>query len=285
MTGERVMVAGATGVLGRRVVRTLVTLGYEVVGLTRSTHKLHLLRELGAAGVVADAYSRRDLTAAVMATGPEVIIHQMTDLTNHDSAANARLRREGTLNLVAAASAGAVRRVVAQSIAWAYAPSDGPATESVELDLASPEPRSTTVRAVSDLEDSVLSSDDGVVVRYGLLYGPDTWFAASAPPGTPARLGLLTADESVTSFVHVDDAAEAAVAAIGWTGGVYNVVDDDPAPGREWVPDFCTHSGAAAPPPIGTKAPWACGAANARARAVGWAPRHTSWRGNWGTSS
>lgn len=281
----RVFVAGATGVLGRRVVRALVRSGYDVTGLTRSPDRAGLVTALGATAAVADAYDRDELTAAVVRARPDAIIHQLTDLSGHDSAANARLRRSGTANLVAAAHACSVERVVAQSIAWAYAPSGGPADETVPLDLASAEPRRTTVAAVELLEATVRTIPDSVVLRYGMLYGPDTWFTRDGSQAVAARAGRLRADATVTSFVHVDDAAAAAVQALAWPATTVNIVDDEPAPASAWVPDFCDFVGAPRPAPEPGGAPWASGASNELARRTGWVPASPSWRGSWARGS
>ncbi len=210
------------------------------------------------------------------------MIHQLTDLSDADTAANARLRREGTSKLVAACRSVGVQRMVAQSIAWAYAPSPGPAGESTPLDLAAADPRRTTVDAVAALESAVLSMSGGVVLRYGMLYGPDTWFVPGGLQAEAAASGRLVADSSITSFLHVNDAASVAVEALDWTPGVYNVVDDEPATAAQWVPDFCAFLGVDAPAPSEARVPWASGATNGSARAQGWAPSHSTWRGNWG---
>ena len=285
-----VVVAGATGVIGRRVVAMLHGQGHRVTGLTRTADKAPQLAALGAQPAVADAYDADALADALANAAPDVVIHQLTDLENADSAANARLRREGTANLVAASRAAGVRRMVAQSIAWAYAPADAavpgpthePADELTPLDLNAAEPRVTIVDAVAALEDAVSGMPMGVVLRYGMLYGPDTWFQPGGPRADAAAEGRLAADRSVTSFLHVDDAAAAAVQALGWAPGTYNVVDDEPAMGIEWVPDFCRFLGLPAPEPSQARAAWASGATNRLARNQGWAPLHPTWRGTWG---
>ena len=285
-----VVVAGAAGVIGRRVVTMLHARGHRVTGLTRTAAKAPLLAALGAEPAVADAYDADALAEALTNAAPDVVVHQLTDLENADSAANARLRREGTANLVAASRTAGVRRMVAQSIAWAYAPADlavpgrahGPADESTPLDLAATEPRVTTVEAVAALEDAVSGMPEGVVLRYGMLYGPDTWFEPGGLRAEAAAERRLAADRSVTSFLHVDDAAAAAVQAFGWAPGTYNVVDDEPAMGIQWVPDFCRFLGLPAPEPSQGRAAWASGATNRLARERGWVPLHPTWRGNWG---
>ena len=285
-----VLVAGATGVIGRRVVVMLRGQGHRVTGLTRTAAKVQALIALGAEPAVADAYDAGALADALANAAPDVVIHQLTDLENSDSAANARLRREGTANLVAASRAAGVRRMVAQSIAWAYGPAEAvvpgpthaPADESAPLDLTAAEPRVTTVEAVAALEDAVSGMPEGVVLRYGMLYGPDTWFQPGGPRAEAAAEGRLAADRSVTSVLHVDDAAAAAVQALGWAPGTYNVVDDEPAMGIQWVPDFCRFLGLSAPEPSQERGAREGGATNGLAREQGWVPLHPTWRGNWG---
>lgn len=276
----RILVAGGSGVVGRRVVPLLLSGGHQVTGTARAAAGAASVAASGAEVMIMDALDREQVLEVVREARPDVIIHQLTALAVGSVADNARLRTLGTANLVAAAKACGVARIVAQSIAWAYAPGDGPATEGVPLDLAAPAPRSTTVQGVRALETSVAELDDQVVLRYGTLYGPGTWYE---PDGLVARRvaqGELAATPAVTSFLHVDDAAAAAVLALDWPSGTVNVVDDDPAPGTRWVPAFARELGLPAPAVRLGSAPWERGASNARARTtLGWEPRRPSWTG------
>ncbi|BDG09366.1 NAD-dependent epimerase/dehydratase family protein [Anaeromyxobacter paludicola] len=222
-TKKCVFLAGAAGAIGRRLAPLLVASGWRVVGTTRSEGKVALLRELGVEPVVVDVFDAGALRDAVAEARPEVVIHQLTDLplgleASKMTAAlvrNARLRDEGTRNLVAAAVGAGARRLVAQSIAFVYA--EGP-TPHREEDPLLPETHPVygeTVRAVASLERQVLAAPlDGVVLRYGLFYGPGTGFDAPVGPGA----------------VHVDAAAKAAELALTRaTPGVYNVAEDDGA--------------------------------------------------------
>jgi nucleoside-diphosphate-sugar epimerase len=265
-----VLLAGATGVVGRRVVPLLVADGHRVTGLTRRPDRAAALRALGAEPAVVDVVDRAALAATMRAAAPEVVMHQLTDLSGADLAANARLRVVGTRALVDAAKAAGVRRIVAQSIAFAYVDGPGPATEDVPLDPSR--------AGVAELESAVAELPEWVVLRYGMFYGPDTWFAPDARMADQARAGGLAADASVTSFVHVDDAASAAVAALGWPTGAVNVCDDEPAAGRDWVPAFCAAVGAPVPPTSTARTAGARGADNHRARRLGWTPAYPSWR-------
>jgi nucleoside-diphosphate-sugar epimerase len=274
----RVFLAGAGGVIGRRLVPLLGGRGHAVTAMTRRPERAAGLRALGAEPVVVDAYDPKALAAAMAGARPEVAVHQLTDLSAADVSANARLRIHGTRNLVDAARAVGVRRIVAQSVAWAYEPGAAPADEAVALDVGAEDPRGTTLVGVAALERAVREVPEWVVLRCGMLYGPDTWFAPDGARAADARAGRLWADGDVTSFVHVDDAARAAVDALEWPSGPVNVCDDEPAAARDWVPAFCAAVGAPPPPTRDSRAPWARGADNRRARQLGWTPDHPSWR-------
>ncbi|MEU8637820.1 NAD(P)-dependent oxidoreductase [Amycolatopsis sp. NPDC048633] len=276
----RIFLAGASGALGRRVVPALLGQGHEVVGLTRNPASAGTIEALGAAAVLGDVYDAAGLADAVAAARPDVVMHQLTDLGAGDRAANAKVRVVGTRNLVDAAKAAGVRRIVAQSISWAYEPGAGPATEDTPLDLHGAPDRVATVGGIQSLETAVAELPEWVVLRYGTLYGPGTWYEPGALMAEAARAGNLPANADVSSFVHVDDAASAAVAALDWSPGAVNVCDDEPAAGHEWVPVFCAAVGA--PEPARSDAErtgWARGADNTLARKeLGWVPSRTSWR-------
>lgn len=276
----RICLAGATGVIGRRLVPLLVAEGHQVTALTRRPDRAEALRAAGAEPVVADAFDRAGLAAAVARAAPDVVMHQLTDLSANDHGANAALRTEGTRNLVDAALAAGARRMVAQSISWVYEAGDEPADESTPLDLGVQGERARRVLSVAALEEAVADVPEWVVLRYGMLYGPETWYTSDGSMADQARAGRLTADDQVTSFLHVDDAAAAAVQALAWPDGPVNVCDDDPAPSREWLPAFCTAVGAPPPPQAPPGRPgWARGATNTYARKhLDWTPKHPSWR-------
>src|SRR5690349_7768789 len=193
----RVLLAGATGVIGRRLIPLLVGAGHQVTALTRRPDRAEALRRMGAEPAVADALNRDGLAAAVAAARPDVVVHQLTDLADADVAANARVRIEGTRNLVDAALAAGARRVVAQSVTWCSAPGDGPAGEDVPLDLDAPEPHRTTVLGVAALEAAVREAPEWVVLRFGLFLGPGTWYAADGARADDARAGRLPATGDV----------------------------------------------------------------------------------------
>ncbi len=273
--------------------------------MTRS--RSDLVEELGAQPVVCDALDRESMLAEITRAKPDRIVHQLTSLpqainprrAGRDLAANDRLRSEGTANLMAAAQAAGVDRVVAQSIAFAYLPGpDGLRTEEDPLFANSPAPFDRTVGALQKLEDAVLNSKgvEGVVLRYGFWYGPGTAYAEDghwAKEVRRRRFPVIGRGAGVWSFIHVDDAAEATRMALGDVpAGVYNIVDDDPSPVEEWLPVYAEAVGG--PPPrrvpvflarlvagayavtLGTEL---AGASNGKAREViGWEPTWSSWR-------
>jgi nucleoside-diphosphate-sugar epimerase len=301
----RVFLAGATGVIGRRLVPALQAAGHEVTGMARSPAREDAVRALSAQPVVADALDAQAVRRAVEEARPDAVIHQLTALPRRidprkmerDFALNDRLRSEGTRILVDAARVAGVRRILAQSIAFAYAP--GPAgavhTEQDPLFLDAPEPFRRSARAVADLERAVLAAD-GVVLRYGYFYGPGSAISREGSMGedvTRRRLPIVGGGGGVWSFIHVDDAAGATVAALGdGASGAYNVVDDEPARVSDWLPAFARALGAPRPRrvPAWVARPLAGsygvitmtrgqGAANALAkRELGWRPAHPSWR-------
>jgi len=300
-----VFVAGATGAIGRPLVRLLVEAGHAVTGMTRSEARAAALGEQGAAGVVADAFDPDPVHAAVMAARPDAVIHQLTDIPpaidprkyEAQMATNDRLRVEGTRNLVAAARAAGAERIVAQSIAFAYRPT-GTAlwSENDRLYTDASAGFRRSVAALESLEEQIATAG-GVTLRYGFLYGPGTAYTTEGPTADMVRRRRLpvVGTSGVWSLVHVEDAARAAVAALDpdVAPGVYNVVDDDPAPVPEWIPAYAEALGAPAPRRV---PPWVArlaagrigvhtmagmqGASNAKARAAlgGWAPTHPTWR-------
>ena len=312
----KVFVAGATGVLGRALVPQLVARGHEVVGMTRSASKQDLVRSLGARPVVVDALDPDAVAQAVASAEPEVIVHQLTALSGPMSMRDARrpersvaaimtnrLRTEATDHLLAAGRSVGARRFVAQSFgAFCFARAGGPVqTEADPLDPNDPPAALRTVQAgYLYLEQAVTTIEwgEGLGLRYGGFYGPGTAISL-APDAVMAalirkrRFPIVGDGGGVFSHVHVEDAAAAtAVAVERGQPGVYNVVDDDPAPVREWLPVLA--SALDAKPPrrvprwLGRLAAGeaatammteARGASNEKAkRDLGWKPRYASWR-------
>jgi nucleoside-diphosphate-sugar epimerase len=274
----RVFVAGATGVIGRALVPRLVKAGHEVIGMSNDQSTSGLLRTLGATPVVLDVFDRTELTNAVRREKPDAVIDELTSLGKGDYAATNRIRDDGTRNLVDAATAAGVKRFVAQSYCL-YAPGSGLATEDDPLDVSS-DAYGGSIAGIIALERMVNEVAKSVILRYGTLYGPGTWYAPGGAIADQLLGGEFVATDDVTSFVHVDDAAQAAVLALEWPKGTFNIVDDEPAPASVWAPFLATLVGAPHPRTT-TSAPTTRrrGVSNAKARrAVGWRPIHASWR-------
>jgi nucleoside-diphosphate-sugar epimerase len=311
----KVFVAGATGVLGRALVPQLAARGHEVVGMTRSASKQDLVRSLGARPVVADALDPDAVAPAVASAEPEVIVHQLTALSGPMSVRDARhlerssaftmtnrLRTEATDHLLAAGRAVGARRFVAQSFgAWRFARTGGPVqTEAEPLDPDPPAALGPGLAAILYLEQAVTTIEwgEGLALRYGSFYGPGTGIslapdAVMAAPIRRRRFPIVGDGGGVWSHVHIEDAAAAtAIAVERGRPGVYNVVDDEPAQVREWLPVLATALNAKPPRRVprwlgrlaaGEMATVMMtevrGASNDKAkRELGWRPRHASWR-------
>ena len=244
----RIFLAGGSGVVGRALIPLLTAQGHEVAGPTRDPNKADLLRSLGATPVVVDVYDRDGLIAAVRDARPDVVIHQLTDLTRLDFAALARVRIEGTRNLVDAARAAGVGRMVTQSFWGCYVPGEGLADEETPLYVDAPEPWSGIARPIATMEQTVDELPESVVLRYGLFYGPGTAFEPEGRTAEQVRRGEMPANENVTSFLHIEDAALSTQLALAWPAGVYNIADDDPAAASDWLPRYASELGAPPPP-------------------------------------
>jgi 2-alkyl-3-oxoalkanoate reductase len=301
----RVFVAGASGAIGRPLVRQLLAAGHEVTGMTRRGERAAEIRAAGASAVVCDAFDAERLRDAVGAAAPEAVVHMLTampakiDPKGRLLKETSRLRRDGTRNLLAAAAAAGARRVVAESVAFMYV-SEGSWVKGEEepRSAAAPGPLGEAADAIADLERQVLEPADleGVVLRFGWLYGPGTYYergGALAEDVRKRRSPIVGAGTGTFSFVHVDDAASATLAAVErGAPGAYNVVDDEPAPMRVWMPAYAEALGAKPPRRVpvwlgrlvaGSAAAGLAlelrGASNAKAkRELDWQPAHPSWR-------
>jgi nucleoside-diphosphate-sugar epimerase len=301
-----VFIAGASGTVGHTLIPYLTSHGHTVTGTTRSPAKAGALRALGAEPAIMDGLDAASVLAAVEAAKPDAIVHEMTALTGMNPrqkpdrvfAVTNRLRTEGTEHLLAAARAVGVRKFVAQSYAgWPYARSGGLIkSENDPLDPTPPKGITETHEAISRLERMVTDAG-GVVLRYGGFYGPGSGLTRDGEQTQMVRarkFPLVGDGTGMWSFIHTDDAASATLAALerGRPGEIYNVVDDEPAPVREWLPALADMIGAKPPRHVPT---WLArrlagpatvmmmtssrGASNAKARAeLDWVPSHRSWR-------
>jgi nucleoside-diphosphate-sugar epimerase len=304
----KILVAGATGAIGKRLVPRLAAAGHDVTGTTRSETRAKQVRELGASPAVLDALDPEQVAHVVAETEPEVIVHQLTAIPpdadfrkiDREFVLTNRLRTEGTDHLLAAGRAVGVRRFVAQSFGgWPFARKGGPVkTESDPLDLFPPDAMRETLDAIRYVERAVTNADwtEGIVLRYGGFYGPGTSFSREGEFAELIRkrkMPVVGDGGGVWSFIHIDDAAEAtAIAVERGAPGIYNIVDDEPAPVAEWLPEVADTFGAKPPRHVprwlgrmlaGEAATMMMtesrGASNAKAkRELGWRPRHSSWR-------
>lgn len=304
----RVLVAGATGAVGRELVPALIAAGHSVIGTTRTAAKADAIKRMGAESAIVDGLDASGVRAAVLAAQPDIIIHQMTDLAgvtdlrhfDRAFAVTNQLRTRGTDFLLEAAREAGVRRFIAQSFCgWTYGRGGNPVkTETDPLDPDPPQELRRTLQAIQYLEQTVTGSarPEGIVLRYGSFYGPDTGLLSQAMIGQLRRRRMPVVGDGGGwwSFIHVADAASATVAAIerGKAGNIYNIVDDEPAEVCEWLPALAAMLGAK--PPFHVPA-WlgrllagehmvsmmteVRAGSNAKAkRELAWRPSHPSWR-------
>ncbi|GMK44164.1 dTDP-glucose 4,6-dehydratase [Paenibacillus glycanilyticus] len=276
----KIMVAGAAGVVGRLLLPLLTEAGHEVMGLSRSASKLKQIEQAGAAAVVADVFDRDRLFELLKDYRPDVVIHQLTALSEWNLADNARIRIEGTRNLVDAALAAGVPRMIVQSISWAYEPGESVATEKDRLDAEAPLPRKISVDGVIAMERAAAEMPHSVILRYGALYGPGTFYDhESGMFAWQVKQGKVPATDGRTSFLHIEDAARAALQALDWPAGPVNIVDDEPAEGKIWLPLYAKSLGAPEPVTQDGMNRGERGASNEMAKLqYGWTPKYPSWR-------
>jgi 2-alkyl-3-oxoalkanoate reductase len=302
----RVFVAGASGAIGRPLVRQLVAAGHQVTGTTRHKERAAEIRDAGASAIVCDVFDRPALETAVGGAEPEVVVNQLTSLPERYDPRKAsfyeatdRVRREGGHNLIEAARAAGARRFLTQSIAFLYAPEgDWVKSEDARPFEDAPGHFRSAVEAMLEHEREVTESKDfdGLVLRYGQFYGPGTYYAPDGHLGGEVRrrrFPIVGPGTGTFSFLHTEDAAGATVSALDrGTPGLYNIVDDEPAPLREWLPVYAEALGAKPPRRVpvwlarlvagsatAAMATQLRGASNAKAkRELGWQLRYPSWR-------
>ena len=299
----RVFVAGASGAIGEPLIVELLNKGHSVVGMTTSESQAKKLESQGAKAVIANAFDAAAVEAALRQAKAEAVIDELTRLPSEQSdmpkyaAGDRRLRIEGGGNLIRAAIASGVQRYVQQSSGFFLKAAPGTlADESSPLDVNASPGVAASARTYTELEARLFSSDaiEGVALRYGFFYGPKTWYY---PGGAAANMvarqqnPVVGKGEGISSFVHINDAAVATVAALTAEPGVYNLVDDDPSPQAVWLPAFAKFVGASEPPHMSEEevrsmagedmvyyATKLSGASNAKAkRVLGWTPRRLEW--------
>lgn len=246
--------------------------------MIRNESQVEAIKKVGAIPVIADVFNRHAVFSVLEETNLDVVIHQLTSLSTWDFEDNAKIRIEGTRNLVDAAKNVGVKKIIAQSILWAYEPGDTLASETDPLDFSASMPRQVTINGIVKLEEIVSELTEVVILRYGTLYGPGTWYTENGVIANQVRNNEIVATDGISSFIHVEDAAKAAVLALNWLSGIVNVVDDYPATSKEWLPIYATAIGAPNPKIQAWKNSWERGASNNKARKeYGWIPLYPSW--------
>src|SRR5580692_3948322 len=256
----RVLLAGATGAIGRPLIRGLKHHGHSVFGLVRSAESTRMLTEMGAEAVIGDALDAASIRAAITRVRPDAVINELTSLPRHYTLAemnaaaerDIRVRREGNVNLLAGMRESGGRRFVLKSSGFWYAPGPGLADESSPLAVDASPGVAAGARAYLELESTAFQASeiDCVAMRYGFFYGPGTWYTNADDMGEQVRrqqVPIIGAGQGVASFVHIEDAASATVAALECAPGAYNIVDDHPSQQRVWLPAFARACGAPEP--------------------------------------
>ncbi|MBF7019503.1 NAD(P)-dependent oxidoreductase [Staphylococcus sp. 18_1_E_LY] len=231
----KIFVAGATGLIGTKLTKRLLEEGYEVAGLTRSQQGKAKLEDQGVTGFIGDVLKADTVESAIASYKPDIIINEITDLKQADMSANTRVRIEGTKNIVTAALNNDVQHIQSQSIAFVYEGGQGLATEETPLDYQSTGERKVTVDGVEALEQETARIPHHIILRYGLLYGPETWFGKDGMIYNQFIDGSVSMSNGIQSFIHIDDAVETAIQALSFEPGIYNVTDDNPVDGEAWA--------------------------------------------------
>jgi 2-alkyl-3-oxoalkanoate reductase len=256
----RVLLAGATGAIGRPLIRGLKQHGHSVFGLVRAAESTRMLTEMGAEAVIGDALDAASVRTAIARVHPDAVINELTSLPRHYTPAemeaaaerDSRVRREGNVNLLASMRESGVRRYVLQSSGFWYAPGPGLADESSPLAVDASPGVAASARVYVELESTAFraSEIDCVAMRYGFFYGPGTWYTNAGDMGDQVRrqqVPIIGTGQGVWSFVHIEDAASATVTALECAPGAYNIVDDHPSQQRIWLPAFASFCGAPEP--------------------------------------
>jgi 2-alkyl-3-oxoalkanoate reductase len=256
----RVLLAGATGAIGRPLIRGLKQQGHSVFGLVRSSESTRMLTEMGAEAVIGDALDAASVRAAIARVRPDAVINELTSLPRHYTPAemkaaaerDSRVRKEGNVNLIAGMRESGVRRYVLQSSGFWYAPGPGLADESSPLAVDASPGIAASARTYVELESTAFRASEigGVAMRYGFFYGPGTWYTNDGDMGEQVRrqqVPIIGAGQGVWSFVHIEDAASATVTALECAPGAYNIVDDHPSQQCVWLPAFASSCEAPGP--------------------------------------
>lgn len=277
-TNNKILVSGATGVIGRRLVYRLVQEGYIVAGLTTSSKGENYLKNIGVRAYKGSIYDLSFVEEMVRDFNPEIVIHEITDLKNMSGKENSNIRKAGTKNLVQASLKANVQKIISQSISWAYEEGTMPAGEHVPLDIHANEPRKTTIDGIVSLEEATKEIENFIILRYGTLYGKDTWYGENGDIYQSFKNGTAKVSNGVISFIHIDDAVEATIQALSWESGIYNIVDDEPVVGDEWASFYANKINTNVSFEITEKNNWERGASNHKFKSTGGILKYPTWR-------
>ncbi|WP_204977334.1 NAD-dependent epimerase/dehydratase family protein [Mammaliicoccus sciuri] len=274
----KIFVTGATGLIGTKLTKRLIEEGYEVAGLTTSEKGKEKLDNAGVKAYIGNILEYDTIEKSIGDFKPDIIMNEITDLKQVDMSANTKVRIEGTRNLVEAAIKHDVPHIQSQSIAFVYEAGDTLATEETSLDYDASGDRKITVDGVEGLEKESARLNKHVILRYGLLYGPGTWYGKDGMIYNQFINGEVTMTDGVQSFIHIDDAVETAIQALNFESGIYNVADDDPVKGDDWAKWYANELNVTPTLNIEPAAPFERGVTNKKFKDQGGKLIYTTWK-------
>lgn len=274
----KIFVTGATGLIGTKLTKRLIEEGYEVAGLTTSEKGKEKLDNAGVKAYIGNILGYDTIEKSIGDFKPDIIMNEITDLKQVDMSANTKVRIEGTRNLVEAAIKHDVPHIQSQSIAFVYEAGDTLATEETSLDYDASGDRKITVDGVEGLEKESARLNKHVILRYGLLYGPGTWYGKDGMIYNQFINGEVTMTDGVQSFIHIDDAVETAIQALNFESGIYNVADDEPVKGDDWAKWYANELNVTPTLNIEPAAPFERGVTNKKFKDQGGKLIYTTWK-------
>lgn len=274
----KIFVTGATGLIGTKLTKRLIEEGYEVAGLTTSEKGKEKLDNAGVKAYIGNILEYDTIEKSIGDFKPDIIMNEITDLKQVDMSANTKVRTEGTRNLVEAAIKHDVPHIQSQSIAFVYEAGDTLAIEETSLDYDASGDRKITVDGVEGLEKESARLNKHVILRYGLLYGPGTWYGKEGMIYNQFINGEVTMTDGVQSFIHIDDAVETAIQALNFESGIYNVADDEPVKGDDWAKWYANELNVTPTLNIEPAAPFERGVTNKKFKDQGGKLIYTTWK-------
>ncbi|MCC2088871.1 NAD(P)-dependent oxidoreductase [Mammaliicoccus sciuri] len=274
----KIFVTGATGLIGTKLTKRLIEEGYEVAGLTTSEKGKEKLDNAGVKAYIGNILEYDTIEKSIGDFKPDIIMNEITDLKQVDMSANTKVRIEGTRNLVEAAIKHDVPHIQSQSIAFVYEAGDTLATEETSLDYDASGDRKITVDGVEGLEKESARLNKHVILRYGLLYGPGTWYGKDGMIYNQFINGEVTMTDGVQSFIHIDDAVETAIQALNFESGVYNVADNEPVKGDDWAKWYANELNVSPTLNIEPAAPFERGVTNKKFKDQGGKLIYATWK-------